>query len=160
MMKLKLFIVACCTLPFFILGSCNPQKQSSGYYSFETECLGVELDGSQTLKAWGKGSSKKDAVEQARKNAVRDVLFKGIRKGSPECSLKPLIVNVSTKEEFEQYFALFFTDGGSYTSFVSNKDHTKVEKHVAGSQVVYGVTVRVLRSKLKQQLIMDNILKQ
>ena len=159
-MKLKFFIVACFSLSFLILGSCKPQKQISGYYSFETECMGVELDGSETLKAWGKGNSKKDAVEQAKKNAVRDVLFKGIRKGSSGCSLKPLIVNVSTKEEYEQYFALFFADGGSYTSFISNKDRTKTEKYSAGDQVVYGVAVRVLRSQLKQQLIMDNIINQ
>jgi len=143
-----------------ILGSCSPQKEISGYYSFETECLSVELDGSQTLKSWGKGKNKKDAIEQAKKNAVRDVLFNGIRKGSPDCSLKPLIVDVTVKESSEEYFFSFFADGGFYTTFVSDDDNTKTDKYSAGDEVVYGVTVRVLRSKLKQQLKMDKIIKQ
>lgn len=54
------------------------QTTTSAYYEYEVECLGVELDGSQTLRIWGVGRNKKDAVEQAKKNAVRIVLFKGM----------------------------------------------------------------------------------
>ena len=61
--------------------SCNPQKKTAGHYTYETECLGTELDGSQTLKAWGTGSNLEDASEQAKKQAIRDVIFKGINKG-------------------------------------------------------------------------------
>ena len=52
------------------------KKSVSSYHSFESECLGVELDGSETLRAWGRGKNRTDAIEQAKKNAVRDVLFK------------------------------------------------------------------------------------
>ena len=61
---------------------CNAQKAQNniaGDYAKSSECLGVELDGSQTIKSWGMGTRKIDAIEQAKKNAVRDVLFKGIR---------------------------------------------------------------------------------
>ena len=57
------------------------QNNNTGKISFESECMGVELDGSQTLKAWGTGRNYSDACEQAKKNAVRDVLFKGIKNG-------------------------------------------------------------------------------
>ena len=40
------------------------------FEKFETECLGIEGDGSQTLRAWGTGRNRADAVEQAKKNAV------------------------------------------------------------------------------------------
>ena len=144
---------------FLFLLSCYPKNQISGYYSFETECIGVELDGSQTLKAWGRGKNKKDAVEQAKKNAVRDVLFKGIRKGRSECELRPLLVEVNANEKYQKYFNAFFADGGHYVNFISNKDRSPKGRHVAGSEVVYGVTVRVLRSELKKQLLKDEILK-
>ena len=56
--------------------SCGtPQRQIAGNYNYETECLGVELDGSQTLRAWGSGRNRSDAVEQAKKNGIRDVMF-------------------------------------------------------------------------------------
>ena len=84
------------------------------FATFETECLGTELDGSQTLRSWGKGKDKADAIEQAKKNAVRDVIFKGINAGSGECSKKPLILEVNAQEKYEYYFNAFFKDGGAY----------------------------------------------
>lgn len=148
---------------FLLVGmlSCTTQNKTSGYYKFETECYGVELDGSQTLKAWGRGKNRKDAVEQAKKNAVNDVLFTGIRKGVSGCEVRPLIIEVRAKEKYEDYFYTFFEDGGLYKEFVTNDDASlKKDKHAAGSDVVYGVVVRVLRHKLKKQLIEDQILKQ
>ena len=38
-----------------ILAGCSSKKSVSSYHSFESECLGVELDGSETLRAWGRG---------------------------------------------------------------------------------------------------------
>ena len=65
----------------------SAQRNSNiGFYIIEPECLGVELDGSVTLRSWGTGRNRIDAVDQAKKNAVYHVLFKGIRKGNPECS--------------------------------------------------------------------------
>ena len=39
------------------------------------ECLGVEHDGSQTLRASGSGRNKRDALEQAKKNAVMASMY-------------------------------------------------------------------------------------
>ena len=51
------------------LSSCSKHTtqiaSSAAYANFETRCLGTEQDGSQTLRAWGKGVSKADAIEQA-----------------------------------------------------------------------------------------------
>jgi len=74
------------------------QKKTAGYYNYKTECLGVELDGSQTLKAWGNGRNKADAVEQAKKNAVRDVIFKGIIEGKQDCNQKPLVFEINAQK--------------------------------------------------------------
>ena len=144
--------------------SCAPQKHTAANYNIETECMGVELDGSQTVKAWGRGKDRKDAVEQARKNAVRDVIFKGITKGNSECNVKPLIVEVQAEEKYEDYFFEFFADGGKYAEFVSDVDESLFPKigkdrRAQGSEVSYGVIIRVLRQKLKKQLKEDNILK-
>jgi hypothetical protein len=135
-------------------------SSSYAYTTFETECLGVELDGSQTLRAWGKGKNKSDAIEQAKKNAVRDVIFKGINAGSGECNQRPLITEVNAQEKYEQYFNQFFKDGGEYRKFVNMKDEKSTSrlKSTSSSQENYGVVVRVLRSDLRQQLINDNII--
>ena len=55
------------------------------------KCMGVELDGSQTLRVIGYGKNRADAKEQAMKNAVWTVIFDGIREGVAGCNMRPLV---------------------------------------------------------------------
>ncbi len=153
-------------LAFAFLLSFGAQSQRkttvAGNYSYETECLGVELDGSQTLRVWGTGRNKKDAVEQAKKNAVREVLFKGIR-GGGECEVKPLVTEVNAEDKYANYFNKFFRDEGLYKFFVNLKDEKVInrifrESKVSKNTVTIPVVVRVQRAQLKEQLLQDNIL--
>ena len=95
-------------LLLLVFAGCSSKKSVSSYHSFESECLGVELDGSETLRAWGRGKNRTDAIEQAKKNAVRDVLFKGVAAGSRECSVRPLVTEVNAQERYA-YYGTFFT---------------------------------------------------
>ena len=72
----------CLTLMVLLIGVLVSFGQSGDYSLPAIECMGVELDGSQTLRVWALGRNKVDALEQAKKNAVREVIFKGIRNGS------------------------------------------------------------------------------
>ncbi len=143
-----------------ILVGCKTATSTASFVSYETECLGVEQDGSQTLRAWGEGRNKADAVEQANKNAVRDVIFKGIRAGKADCNMRPLVTEVNAQEKYEDYFNRFFMDNGEYRKYVSSEDeknHSKEsQKNLVGAK--YGVTVRVLRAELKARLKNDGIL--
>ena len=139
----------------------HAQNTMEAYTQVATECLGVEEDGSQTLRAWGLGKDKDDAQEQARKNAVRDVLFKGIRDGVEGCNVRPLVTEVNAREKYEDYFNRFFKDGGTYKKFVSNKDQKKSMKKVTKTAMGTrgAVVVRVLRPELKARLKKDGIIK-
>lgn len=164
-MKHAFVLSAFLSIIIFMTTGCDPQRKISGNYTFETECLGVELDGSQTVKAWGNGRNRADAIEQAYKNAVRDVIFKGISKGKQECQVKPIVFEVNAQEKYADYFNQFFKDDGVYKEYISTKDgskfHTEVikERKQAGSQETYAVIVRVLRADLINKLKADNILK-
>lgn len=147
-----------------LLISCNAQKKIAGDYSYKTECLGIEMDGSQTVKAWGNGRNRWDAIEQAKKTAVRDVLFNGIYEGKQECEKRPVVAEVNAQQKYETYFNNFFADDGEYKNFVSLKDERigqKVSRDRKGARqsVTHGVVVRVLRAELKQKMIEDGILK-
>jgi len=165
-MKNKLFSICVFALCIIIIAGCTtPQQHLAGNYTFKTECMGIELDGSQTLKAWGDGRNRNDAIEQAYKNAVNDVLFSGISNGKTDCNIKPVIFEVNAREKYEDYFNKFFADKGPYKEFVSEKDgsqyHIEVikERKQAGSQEKYGVVVRVLRAELIAKMKTDGILK-
>ena len=142
------------------------QRNSNiGHYTIEPECLGVEMDGSVTLRAWGTGRNRIDTVDQAKKTAVRDVLFKGLRKGNPDCNPRPLVPEVNAEMKYEDYFNRFFSDRhDEYKKFVSGNDErldNKIFRRGMGDSrtVTYSVIVRIKRAQLKEQLIEDGILK-
>lgn len=160
-MKSKLTLIVF----FLAFASLNAQKKIAGNYIYKTECMGVELDGSVTLKAWGNGRNRADAVEQAKKNAVRDVIFTNILEGKQDCAKKALLLEVNAEEKYEDYFNKFFADGGEFKNFITLKDERIGEKisrdrKKARESVTNGLVVRVLRSELKSKLIADGIIKQ
>ena len=150
----------------FIFSSCastSPSTKIAGYATFTTDCAGSELDGSVTLKAWGNGRNYFDATEQAKKNAVRDVLFKGIRTGRPDCPSTPLVIEIGAQHKYEDYFATFFKDNGPYMIFVNLRDERighklKRDKKGAQNSVTESAIVRVKRLELKKKLIEDKII--
>jgi hypothetical protein len=155
------------TLLVILLSTCLgfSQKNIAGNYGYKTECLGVELDGSETVKAWGNGRNRSDAVEQAKKNALRDIIFFGLVEGKQDCKQKPLILEVNALEKYEDYFNKFFADGGEFRNYISLRDERIFDKvsrdrKKARESVTNGLILRVLRSELKQKLIADGIIKQ
>lgn len=135
------------------------KNTSNAYTNFETTCMGSEGDGSQTLRAWGKGSNEADAIEQAKKTAVYDVIFKGI-KGQGDCNKRALVNEVNARERYENYFDPFFSDGGEYKKFVKEEQTNKASRlKIKGSGMnQWGIIVTVDRPALRQQLIRDGIL--
>lgn len=129
--------------------------------SYETKCLNIELDGSQTLRVWGEGRNKKDAVEQAKKNAVNEILFHGVRNGNKGYNQRPIVTVVNARERYQEYFDIFFADNGEYTNFVTMQDRRigSTIKKIGTTQVKCCITVRVLCSQLREKLKSDGIIK-
>lgn len=161
----KILYFLCLTSAFGCGKHVAPASKLGGNYTFETECMGSELDGSMTLKVFGKGNNNLDAVEQAKKNAVRDIIFKGIHQGVSDCSNSPLLLEPRAMERNEAYFAQFFQDKGPYAEFVTMQDErlsdklTGREEKQARNAVSKAIVVRVLVFKLKNKLIKDGILR-
>lgn len=160
-MEKKFFVLIFALIASFI--SLGQTKGGSGVdYDFKCRCLGVEMDGSTTLESFGKGKNYIDASEQAKKNAVWEVIFYGIKEGNGGCSADPLIFTPGAKDMYEDFFNDFFKDKGSYSNFVSLADEklqNKVKRNVKkGNEVQQRmVVVRVDRAGLKKHLKTNNI---
>ena len=149
-----------CLITLLSISSCKISKRPA-YFDFETECLNTEGDGTLTLRVWGDGRNAFDAAQQASKNAVYDVLFKGITKGLQGYQSRPLIPEVNARQKYMDYFDKFFQDGGTYSEFTSlidrrmgtSKYYRKVEH-----QVKWATTIRVNVPRLRQRLQQDGIL--
>jgi len=138
------------------------RNQAGANYTYEVSCLGTELDGSITLESYGMGRNYTDASEQAKKNAVQAVIFKGIKIGVGDCNKSPLLFTPNAEKKYEDYFASFFADNGPYLEFVSLKDErvvNKVKRNAKKSNQMQQrmVVVRVNRLALKKKLELDNI---
>lgn len=135
-------------------------QATSSYRNLDVECLGVEHDGSQTLRATGLGRNKTDAVEQAKKDAVMAVLFAGVRSGKGGCDIRPLVCEPNAREKYAAYFDVFMADHGDYSKYTSMIDKRlgSNQKKKGKIEVSYRITVRVKRSELKNRLISDGIL--
>ena len=127
---------------------------------YETICIGSNPDGSQRVKGYGRAKTKAEAIEMAKKNALKDVIFKGIRGGSQGCEVKPVIFDPNMQETRSDYFNKFFGTGGDYAKFVSaeTKDIPANEIKQAGADITIGVVMTVNRATLKQKFIDDKLL--
>lgn len=160
-MKKSLLIL---TIAAFAVCGCKTSQRvddTLAHSTFEVSCLGVDHDGSQTLRAFGKGKDKKQAMETAKKNALRAVIFKGITAGSGECNKRPLVTAVNAEQRYESYFNEFFRDGGEYKNYVSSTDEKQNSRIKAANTALenWGIVVRVDRAALRQKLIDDDIIK-
>lgn len=160
----KLAILSASAIICVMMAGCrSSQKVSSAYsnYHFGTSLVNVSPSGLLTLRSWGSGPDKSSAIEEAMKNAVADVIFKGIKGGNGSYSTKPIVNEVNARERYAEYFDRFFATKGEYTKFVketSSKDNSRTESKSSG-RVNYGMTVTVDRSALVNQLAEDNIIK-
>lgn len=157
-MKIRPYLYFALVAVCFTLFSCK-STSTEAFYTFETECVKNAMDGSVVLRAWGQGSSRADAVEQAKKQAVHDVVFYGIQKG--QCKFKPLVIEVNAKEKYQTYFDNFFSKDGMYNRFIK-MDAAKMgsgTKNKSQTRDSHALILRVLRTDLEKQLITDGIIK-
>ena len=154
-MKKILLLLICAMSLLNVYAQKNPV-----YARSSIRCMGVELDGSQTLRVQGYGRNRSDAKEQAMKNAVWAVIFDGIRDGAEGCNMRPLVTEVNAKERYEDYFNLFFADNGEYKKYVSLRDTKKRSGGRSKDKLgyAYDLTIRVLRAELKARLKADNLI--
>lgn len=143
--------------------SCDIHKHTpNAFYSNECQYLNDELDGSITVRTYGEGRRRDDALWQARKNAVNDVIFKGVNVPNNSALSRPLVYEVNAREKYDAFFNDFFKDGGDFTKFIIYEDKRARtnEKSWSGTQMKISTTVTVERSKLKTYLKEQNIIKE
>ena len=156
---MKKFIIQILYTVFILLFSLSSNAQSkqtkiASYYNYETECLEDKLDGNFIFMAWGSGSTKKEAIDQAKRNAINDILFKGINKSN--CNVRPLILEVQAADKYRNYVANLFRK--DYLNYIFVEKSPKSKKK-SRSQTVYGVKVKIDVEGIRKKLKTDNIIK-
>ena len=158
-MILNKILICSLSIGLLSLLSCNSSKSSTGNYTFKTECIRTEFDGTLSLITRGSGNTKSEAIENAKRKALIDVLFHGINEGKPECYSTPIILEINAQKKNEAYFDKFFGNKNEYKNFISVKKELKPLIKSVDKNMTIEIEVRVLRTELKQKMISDRILK-
>lgn len=119
-------------------------------------------DGSIVVRAWGFGATTKDARNQARKQAVHDIIFKGVNVNGNAMLSKPLVTELNAEQKYQAFFNAFFAEDGDWTRFVSAEDDLtkgRNKKTDETWQKKEAATVRVHVAELKSYLMEKGILK-
>ena len=159
----KAIILSLLTILSLTFYSCRTDTKivsTASTAQFGAQNLGANLDGTVTFRTWGHGYNKAHAIENARKEAVRQILFKGLT-GTGDGNLRPLLTEVNAEEKYQYYFSKFFAYGGEYMNYVSARDQNRKSgmKSASNTQEQWGCIVTVNRIALQDKLINDGILK-
>lgn len=131
-------------------------------WRYEIEVVQTGAQGSYLIKAWSYSKKPDVAIEQAKKNAVHGIIFKGFAGTSSVPGQKALISNVNLEEEKADFFKPFFANGGKYMKFVSTSNDGAVaaeDRMKIGKEYKVGVIVSVNVAALRKDLEDARIIK-
>lgn len=156
-MKTKFKLILTFLLISFIGFAQKKEDKRTMEWRYEIECAGVAGDGSYLVKVYTFSKKANFPYEQAKKNAIHGVLFKGIpsnREGG--CAgQKPLCLNPNIEFEKREYFDTFFQDGGKYMKYVFESTNGSIDpKDVmkVGKEYKIGILVTVSKDLLRKDL--------
>ena len=131
-------------------------------WRYEIECVGIGTEGTYVIKVWSYSKKPKIAIEQAKKNAIHGVIFKGYG-GAQGCTpQKPLANNPAIEDEKEDFFNDFFAEGSKYMKYVGVAGDGEINSGDVlkiGKEYKIGVIVSVQKDYLRKDLEAAGIIK-
>jgi hypothetical protein len=131
-------------------------------WKYEIECVSTGAQGTYLIKVWSYSKNPTIAIEQAKKNAVHGIIFKGFSGQGAGCKQKPLTNNPSLEEQKSEFFSSFFEDGGKYMKYVNISGDGSInadDRLKVGKEYKIGVVVSVAKDNLRKDLEAAGIVK-
>lgn len=110
----------------FNFGCRQTNKSTSSYLINSTDFIREEPGGVLILKSFGSGYTQNECIQNAKYNALRDLIFKGI-KGSKDP--RPLMAGANPEEKYKDYFTKFFAINGPYLDYITTANRTNIDKN-------------------------------
>lgn len=153
---LLLALMVC--LPVFAFAQSKQKKadKETEAWRYEIEPENVGTQGTAVVKVWSYSKSPQVAAEQAKKNAIHGVIFKGIPAKDRLKGRKPLVDDSAKESEHADFFKSFFANGGEFQRFVALTNNGAIEAgdvmKVDKKEYKVGVVVTVSYSELRSYL--------
>ena len=118
--------------------------------TYELDCDRVGQEGEQVVTVWTTAKSVDRALAEARRNAVRGVLLRGL--STTRCEVPPLLRPADITPEASRYLATFFAAGGQYEGYVSRAGDEAMDKVTVRDGVRVASLIVVARCRLQADL--------
>lgn len=162
-LNLLMLAVMFLALPLASMGQAKKKaNKDTEAWRYEIEPVGTGTQGSYQIKVWSYSKKPKVAIEQAKKNAVHGIIFKGFASSQGATGQKPLAPNPNLEQEKEDFFDLFFKDGGKYQKYVTLTNSGAIaagDRVKIGKEYKIGIIVSVNVAGLRKDLEEAGIIK-
>ncbi len=124
-------------------------------WRYEIEVVQEGVSGTYLVKIWSYNKKPNIAIEQAKKNAIHAIIFRGFPGSGRIQGKPPLTNNVNLETEKADFFNSFFSEGGKYMKFVAiTNDGAVAAEDIMriGKEYKVGVIVSVNVTELRKDL--------
>jgi len=156
LLKIGLFAL----LMAFCATSATAQKKKADkdtrQWRYELEAAGIAQQNTVQVKVWSYSKKADIAIEQAKKNAVHGIVFRGFG------SNRPLCTSPAAEQEHNDFFKDFFANGGKYLKYVQLVNNGAIaagDRIKIGKEYKIGVVVVVDKNALRKDLEDAGIIK-
>ena len=132
-------------------------------WRYEIEAIQTGVQGTYLIKVWSYSKKPDVAIEQAKKNAVHGIIFRGFSGKNGVPGQKPLARNPNLENEKVEFFKGFFATGSKYLKFVSLTNDGAVAAgdrfKIGKKEYKIGVLISVKKELLRKDLEAAGIIK-
>jgi hypothetical protein len=142
-----------------VYGQKKKADKDTQAWRYEIESVGTGVTGTYLIKVWSYSRKPEIAIEQAKKNAIHGVIFRGFEGPSRQ---KPLTTIPNLEQEKAEFFTSFFAEGGKYMKFISLVNNGTIaaeDRMKIGKEYKIGVVVSVNVDLLRKDLEDAGIIK-
>ncbi|MVZ65229.1 hypothetical protein GQF61_05140 [Sphingobacterium sp. DK4209] len=126
---------------------------------YEVQFVRTGVEGTTLFKVFSYGKNEKQCLENAKRNAIKAVIFNGI----PGSDLqKPLASDPNASEVHKDYFQSFFQENGKYQQYVSLSTDGSInanDRLRVGKLLKIGFIVSVQKASLRRELEQAGVVK-
>lgn len=144
-------------------GKIKKANKDTDNWRYEIESVSVGLQGSTVVKVWSFSKKTAVAAEQAKKNAIHGVVFKGIPAVERVPGRRPLVESAAVQAENAAFFQSFFADGGDYARFATLTNNGAIGAgdvmKLPNKEYKVGVVVTLNYDELKKYLQEKGVVK-
>ena len=152
---LSLLLIVLTSFSLSISAQNKKADKDTRNWVYEIGPVGVGTQGSYLIKVWSYSKKPIVAIEQAKKNAVHGIIFKGFTGIQGVPGQRPLTNNPNLEVEQAEFFKNFFAEGGKYMKFVNITNDGSVaaeDRLKIGKEYKIGVVVSVNVAGLRKDL--------